>query len=109
MSQLQSNYHPKPKFDGTKTGIFIQPCEIVQFFRGVHIGQTVDIKRGCFIGKSFKVVGKNISAEGNYLIVDAESEKFTPRAAFLKPNICSQCKRDVEVACSCLPLIQKFN
>jgi hypothetical protein len=108
MSQIQSNYVPKPKFEGTKTGILIQPYEIVQFFRAVKLGQIVDIKRGHFIGKSFKVIGKTSSADGNYLFVDPDSESYTIAVSTAK-RLCSQCKRDADFACSCLTAIQKFN
>lgn len=66
---------PTHKFEGRREGIAIYDYEISDYFQRISIGRTVDVKKGYFAGKSFRVIGKLTSDEGNLLFVDADSEK----------------------------------
>lgn len=74
------------KFEGRREGIAIYDYEVSDYFQRIPLGRTVDVKKGYFAGKSFRVIGKLTSDEGNIFIVDADSERDCQTVG-LKKNV----------------------
>lgn len=63
------------KFEGRRDGIAIYDYEVSDYFQRIPLGRTVEVKKGYFAGKTFRVIGKQTSDEGNLFFVDANSER----------------------------------